>query len=70
MNCLNGNSCLWTLIILLILGTLGTNVLSSRTLTGCGWPLLAALAYCIGKNGGLGEVLSRLGGTTGGCGCN
>ncbi len=66
MNCCqNGNSCLWILIIALILGT---NVLQSRALSGCGWPLVAALAYCMCKNGTLGEIASRLG--LGGCGCN
>ncbi len=62
-----GNNCLWTLIILLILGSVGANVLSSKALNGCGWPLLAAIAYCLGKNGGLGNLVSSLGG---GCGCN
>ncbi len=65
-SCQNGNSCLWILIIALILGTCGTKVLSSRALSGCGWPILAALAYCMCKNGTLGELASRLGG----CGCN
>lgn len=68
MNCCqNGNNSLWILIILLILGTCGTNVLSSRALSGCGWPVLAALTYCMCKNGTLGELLGRVGG---GCGCN
>ncbi len=68
MSCLNGNSCLWTLIILLLLGSCGQNILNSRLLTGCGWPLLVAIAYCVGKNGGLCDLFSRLG--NGGCGCN
>ncbi len=68
--CLNNNSCLWLLIILLILGTCGTNVLNSRIFSGCGWPVLVALAYCFGKNGTLGELASRLGGNGCGCGCN
>ncbi len=69
MNCCsNGNSCLWILIILLLLG--GTNVLNSRALTGCGWPLLAALAFCMLRNGTLSELCSKLGGGNGGCGCN
>ncbi len=67
MNCLNQSSCLWTLIILLLLGTYGTNLLSSRAFTGCGWPFLLALAYCLGKNGTLSDLFSRFGG---GCGCN
>lgn len=65
-SCFNGNSCLWLLIILLILGT---NVLNSRALSGCGWPFLLAGAYCLGKNGGLGELLGGLGNGCG-CGCN
>ncbi len=64
--CLNSNSCLWILIIALLLGSNGTNLLNSRALQGCGWPILIALAYCMCKNG----TLSRLIGNTGGCGCN
>ena len=64
MNCCqNGNSCLWVLIIALLLGT---NVLNSRALSGCGWPIHAALLYCMCKNGTLGELASKFGG----CGCN
>ncbi len=63
MNCLQGNSCLWILIILLILGTCG-NVFSSNLFTGCGWPVLVALAYCFGKNGSLTSLFGH-----GGC-CN
>ncbi|MGN1078144.1 MAG: chorion class high-cysteine HCB protein 13 [Candidatus Gallimonas sp.] len=64
MNCFTGNnSCLWILIILLILGTCG-NVFSSSVFTGCGWPVLAALVYCLCKNGTLGAIFNR-----GGCGC-
>jgi len=65
-SCLQGNSGLWILIILLILGIYG-NVFSSNFFTGCGWPFLAALAYCLGKNGTLSSVFGR---GTGGCGCN
>lgn len=61
MNCLQGNSCLWILIILLILGTCG-NVFSSSLFTGCGWPVLVALAYCFGKNGSLCSLFGRNGG--------
>ncbi len=64
-SCFGGNSCLWILIIALILGT---NVLNSKALSGCGWPLIVALAYCMCKNGTLQNVLGRLG--LGGCGCN
>ena len=45
MNCCSGgNNTLWILIVLAILGTCG-NVVSSETFRGCGWPILAALAY-------------------------
>ena len=65
--CMHGNnSCLWILIILLILGTCG-NVFSSSVFSGCGWPVLAALAYCMCKNGTLGSLFGRSGN---GCGCN
>ena len=67
--CLQGNSLLWILIILLILSSNGCGVFSSRALTGCGWPLLAALAYCMCKNGTLSSLLNRIGGGCG-CGCN
>ena len=67
MNCCsNGNSCLWILIILLILGTCG-NVFSSSALRGCGWPILAALAYCMYKNGTLQSLVGKV---CGGCDCN
>lgn len=64
---MNSNSCLWILIIALILGN-GTNLLNSRALTGCGWPFLVALAYCLCKNGTLSRLLNSI--TNGGCGCN
>lgn len=67
-SCLSGNSCLWILIIALILGSNGTNLLNSRALTGCAWPFLVALAYCLCKNGTLSRLLGSL--TNGGCGCN
>ena len=59
--CMNGNnSCLWILIILLILGTCGS-VFSSNAFSGCGWPILAALAYCMCKNGTLTALFSKVG---------
>ena len=60
-SCLQGNSCLWILIILLILGTCG-NVFNSSVLTGCGLPILAALAYCTYRNGTLRSIFCN-----GGC---
>ena len=64
-SCLQGNSGLWILIILLILGTCG-NVFNSSVFTGCGLPVLAALLYCMWRNGTLRSVFC--GGN--GCGCN
>ena len=57
--CFSGNRCLWVLVILLILGTCG-NVFSSSAFKGCGWPILAALAYCMCKNGTLQSVLANV----------
>ena len=67
-SCLGSNGCLWILIGALILGSCGTNLLNSRALTGCGWPFLVALAYCLCKNGTLSALTNRLG-LGGGCGC-
>ncbi len=69
MNCwLQGNGCLWILIILLILGTCG-NVFSSSAFTGCGWPILIALIYCLHKNGTLASLFPGMccGNNTGCC---
>ena len=67
MNCfLQGNSCLWILIILLILGSC-SNVFSSSVFTGCGMPIAIALFYCLYKNG---TLASFFGGKGCGCGCN
>lgn len=63
---MNSNSCLWILIIALILGA--SNVLNSKALTGFGWPFLVALAYTLCKNGTLSSIANSLG--LGGCGCN
>ena len=69
MNCCScGNNYLWILIILVILGTCG-NVFSSSAFRGCGWPLLAALAYCMCKNGTLQDLVNRMCGGSD-CGCN
>lgn len=71
--CFGGNSSLWILIILLILGTCG-NTFSSCAFRGCGWPLLAALVYCMCKNGTLQSLMSSICGNNDngscGCGCN
>jgi len=65
MNCCTNNGYLWILIILLIMGTSG-NVFSSGIFSGCGWPILLALVYCMCKNGTLGSLFNQNGG---GCGC-
>ena len=67
-SCLSGNSGLWILIIALLLGANGTNLLNSKALTGCGWPFLVALTYCLYKNGTLSRLLNSI--SNGGCGCN
>ena len=59
---LQGNG-LWILIILLLLGSNG-NVFNSSVFTGCGWPFLIALGYCMLKNGTLNSIFGN------GCGCN
>ena len=67
MNCfLQGNSCLWTLIILLILGST-SGIFHSNVFTGCGLPILVALLYCMYKNGTLASLFK---GMSCGCGCN
>ena len=66
--CFGGNRCVWILIILLILGTCG-NVFSSSAFKGCGWPLLAALAYCMCKNGTLQSLVNSVCGSGDNCGC-
>ena len=67
--CFGNNGSLWILIIALILGSNGSNLLNSRLLNGCGWPFLAALLYCMYKNGTLTTLLGNLG-LGGGCDCN
>lgn len=62
--CLQGNTLLWILIILLILGQNG-NVFHSSALSGCGIPVLIALGYCMYKNGTLANILNG-----NSCGCN
>lgn len=59
-SCMTGNGCLWILIALLVLGSCG-NIFSSSIFTGCGWPILCALAYCLGKNGTLASLFPRSG---------
>ncbi len=64
MNCFGtfgNNTCLWLLIILLILCFCG-NGKADGILNGCYTPLIIAAAYCVIKNGGLCNILS-------GCGC-
>lgn len=59
--CTTGNSYLWILIILLLLGT-HSDVLSSSAFTGAGWPMLIAALYVLSKNGTLASFFNSLGG--------
>ncbi len=59
MNCCSqgNNVTLWILIALLILGT-KDGFMSSNLLSGCGLPIVAALAFCLYKNGTLASLLT------------
>ncbi|MBQ9728223.1 MAG: hypothetical protein IJV85_01365 [Clostridia bacterium] len=64
MNCCSqGNVTLWILIALLVCGSkdgsLGCGVFS-----GCGLPIIAALLFCLYRNGTLSAILTPP------CGCN
>ncbi|MBQ8320527.1 MAG: hypothetical protein IJX81_06570 [Clostridia bacterium] len=58
MNCFSqGNTTLWILIALLILGS-KDGIFCSNTFCGCGLPILIALLYCLYKNGTLSSLLT------------
>jgi hypothetical protein len=58
MNCCNqGNVTLWILIALLVLGT-KDGVFCSGIFNGCGLPIVAALLFCLYKNGTLSALLT------------
>ena len=70
MNCfdmLGGNSCLWILILLLVLGC--CNQGAEGIFSGCSLPILIALVYCLCKNGTIGGIGNSHGYGCG-CGCN
>ena len=53
MNCFTqGNTTLWILIALLVLGC-KDGIFCSNVLSGCGLPIIVALLYCLYKNGTL-----------------
>ena len=56
------NSCLWILILLLILCCSQTGILSG-ILDSCYLPIILAVAYCVCKKGGLCNMFRS------GCGC-
>jgi hypothetical protein len=58
MNCCSqGNTTLWILIALLVLGT-KDGAFCSGIFTGCGLPIVAALLFCLYKNGTLSALLT------------
>ena len=65
--CFTGNSTLWILIALLVLGS-KNGVFCSNVFNGCGLPILIALLYCLYKNGTLAALLTPSCGC--GCGCD
>ena len=60
--CLPGNTTLWILIALLVLGS-KNGIFNSSVFSGCGLPILVALLYCLYKNGTLANILTPA------CGC-
>lgn len=65
MNCFGtfgNNTCLWLLIILLILCFCGNGALDSL-FSNCYTPLILAAAYCVIKKGGICNLFGS------GCGC-
>ncbi len=59
MNCCSqgNNMTLWILIALLILGS-KDGIFCSGLFSGCGLPILAALLFCLYKNGALASLLT------------
>ncbi len=52
-----GNTTLWILIALLVLGS-KDGIFCSNTLSGCTLPIIIALLYCLYKNGTLSQILT------------
>ena len=67
--CTQGNTTLWILIALLVLGS-KDGCFSSSILSGCGLPIILALLYCLYKNGTLSSILTPSDNCGCGCGCN
>ena len=65
--CTQGNTTLWFLIALLVLGS-KDGCFCEGILSGCGLPIILALLYCLYKNGTLSAILTPSCGC--GCGCN
>ena len=59
MNCCltGGNTTLWILIALLVLGS-KDGMFCSNVFNGCGLPILIALLFCLYKNGTLASILT------------
>lgn len=65
--CTQGNTTLWILIALLVLGS-KDGVFCEGLFSGCGLPIILALLYCLYKNGTLSSLLTPRNGY--GCDCN
>lgn len=69
MNCFTqGNTTLWILVALLILGS-KDGFFCSNALNGCALPIIIALLYCLYKNGTLSSLLTPCCSCNNGCGC-
>ncbi len=69
MNCFTqGNTTLWILIALLVLGC-KDGIFCSNVLSGCGLPIIIALLYCLYKNGTLSSLLTPSCCCQNSCGC-
>ena len=67
--CFQGNTTLWILIALLILGS-KDGIFCEGIFSGCGLPIVVALLYCLYKNGTLSSILTPHCNCNCGCGCN
>lgn len=70
MNCCTcGNTTLWILIALLVLGSKDGGGFDG-VFNGCTMPIVIALLYCLYKNGTLSSILTPSCNNSCGCGCN
>lgn len=67
--CGGTNSCLWILIVLLLIAASSNCNGLEGVLSGSCTPILIALIYSMWKNGTLSKLLCGSGGSCG-CGCN